>query len=58
LEQSKSGEDINCIFFAAEHGQAEVTHQRVAEFMSQSEESVSNYKLDHPFPLVRVKGRG
>ena len=58
VEESKSGKDVNCIFLAAEHGQAEVTHQRVAEFMSQREESVSNYKLDNPFPLVRVKGRG
>jgi hypothetical protein len=57
VEESKSGEDVNCIFFAAEHRQAEVAHQRMAELMTQYEESVANHKLDQPLALVRVKGR-
>jgi hypothetical protein len=57
VEERESGEDVNCIFFAAEHRQAEVAHQRMAELMPQYEESVANHKLNQPFALVRVKGR-
>ena len=52
VEESKSGEDVDGIFFAAEHGQAEIAHQRVSELVRQCERRRgSNHKLDYTFAL-------
>jgi hypothetical protein len=50
VEQGKSGEDVDCTFFAAKHRQAEVAHQRMAELVCQGEESVAHDELDQPLP--------
>ena len=55
MKQSERCERVDRVLLAAEHGQVELADDRVAEFMSEREQSVAGHELDDPLLLLLVK---